>query len=184
MRLLFIPLLVLFCSTSFGQYTQKELELFKIVEEQDSLPRSIFLDSTLLPDMKFYGTNTRNVWSSKSHSGNTVEQFYDIRLAFKTHEEALAFHEKFLEENAEYGPQIKKHKLKTVGASEFKAYEGSKLINSMVKAYNMQMYCFLFVVDNYFVKCYLSCPLEFKPTAFQATINENIQRIQQVSVKG
>jgi len=184
MRLLFIPLFVLFCSTSYGQDSPEELELLAIVDQQDSLPRSVFLDSTLLPDMKFYGTNTRNVWSSKSHSGKVMEQFYDIRLVFKTHEEALAFHEKYLELNAEYGPQIKKHKLKTVGASEFKAYEGSELLNSMIKEYNLQLYCFLFVVDNYFVKCYISCPLDFKPTAFQAIINDVIQRVHQVSVKG
>lgn len=184
MRSRLIIFFALLSVQSFGQYNPEELELLAIVDQQDSLPRSVFLDSTLLPDMKFYGTNTRNVWSSKSHSGKVMEQFYDIRLAFKTHEEALAFHEKYLELNAENGPQIKKHKLKTVGASEFKAYEGSELLNSMIKEYNLQLYCFLFVVDNYFVKCYISCPLDYKPSTFQAIINDVIQRVQKVSVKG
>jgi len=183
MRSFFIILFLLIYITTFGQYTQKELEVSTIFEQQDSIPRSVFLDSTMLPEMKFYGTNARNVWSSKNHNGDEIEQFYDIRLSFKTHEEALAFHEKYLEENSEYGPQIKKHKLKTVGASEFKAYEGSKPLNSMIKGYNLQLYCFLFVVDNYFVKCYTSCPLDYKPESFQAIINDIIQRIQLVSKK-
>lgn len=162
----------------YAQFSKEEKEILDIVQAQDSLPRNIFLDSTLLSQMRLVRTNTRQVWFSTNRIEKHIEQLFDIRLKFEDHNAALKFHQKYLNENSEFGPEIKKHKIKSAGAEEFKVFKGTSIVNKMVEAYGFQMYCYLFVVDNYFVKVYVCCNIDYKPEKFQHLITDIIARIK------
>jgi hypothetical protein len=161
-----------------SQFSKEEDEVLEIVNSQDSLPRNIFLDSTLLVNMKLQATNTRQIWSSKSKTEKQIDQLFDIRLEFPTHDAAMDFHQKYLAGNSEYGPEIKKHKIPYAGAGEFRVYKGTDLINKMAEVYGLQMYCYPFFVENYFVKVYITCNKEYKPEKFQDLIGVIISRIK------
>jgi hypothetical protein len=165
-------------TNAYGQFSKEEKEILEIVKSQDSIPRSVFLDSTLLANMKVKVTNTRQIWFSKSKTEKHIDQLFDIRLKFANHDSALAFHKKYLGANSEYGPEIKKHKIKYKGADEFEAFNGADMVNKMVEPYGLQMYCYLFVVDNYFVKIYVTCNKDYKPEKFQDLVTDIINRIK------
>ncbi|MCE2743144.1 MAG: hypothetical protein LW701_06220, partial [Fluviicola sp.] len=92
--------------------------------------------------------------------------------------EATAFHKNYLKLNSENGIKHKHHGLKFEGANNFYAFDASEQINNMMKMVGMRAYCFLFVVDNYVVKLYLTSTIDSKPVKFQKLITEAISKIK------
>jgi hypothetical protein len=171
-------ILLLSIPRSMAQPAGREKEIMKIVNSRDSVPRSVFLDSVNLPEMRMRRSNTRQVWMTNGTNDKHLNQLFDIRLPFATHDSALWFHRHYLSENAEGGPEIIKHRITATGADELRVYRGSALVNGMVKQYGLQMYCYLFVVDNYFVKVYICCNIKYKPNKFEPLITDIIRRIK------
>lgn len=169
--------LVLFTHV-FGQFSKEESDVLEIVNKQDTLPRDIFLDSTLLKNMKVSTSNARQVWFSTSRTEKHIEQLFDIRLKFENHDSAMVFHKKYLGINSEYGPEIRKHKINYDGAVDFHVYKGADMVNKMVAQYGLQMFCYIFVVDDYFVKIYITCNKDYKPEKFQELVTDVILRIK------
>ena len=165
-----------FCS--FAQFTKAEYEVMDIVKKQDSLPRNIFLDSTILPNMNLWKSNTRNVWSSRSIDKKNIETLYDIRLRFANKDSAIAFHKKYINENAEFGKEIVNSNFNTKGTELFKIFYAPESLNKLMRSYNLYMFCFTFVVNNYFVKIHIACNREIQPEKFQYLIDEVIKRLQ------
>ena len=165
-------------ANSYGQNSKRDNEIYEIEKNQDSIPRSVFLDSTLLPNMTVVINNTRQVWSSNSKNDKHIMQLYDIRMRFKDHKAALAFHKKYLRENSEFGEEIFDHSINSTGADEFRVFRGTAALNALSAQMGYQMFCFLFVVDNYFVKIFISCNKTYKPEKFQDIITEAIKRIK------
>lgn len=178
MRTSITVFLLLLCGSVFGQFSKKELQLDSIFSTQDSLPRSVFLDSTLLGKMQVKAWKAQQTWFSTDKNEKHIEMLFDIRCRFSTHDSAMAFHENYLDLNSEYGPEIKQHNIKTKGASGFKVFRAPALINGMAAQSGLQMYCYLFVVDNYFVKIYVNCNKSYGPEKFQDLITESIKRIK------
>lgn len=164
---------------SFSQDEERLNEIMDIVSEQDSIDRAVFLDFKFNDDLVInHQGNWRQIWASKSMSKNEINQFYDIRLKFDSNKEALAFHKEYKVENSENGPVIKKHKIKIKGVDELGVYTQQKLIaKSMLEPMGFQAFCFIFVVDNYFVKMYTVCPLSYKAKDFEKYIVEAKNKI-------
>lgn len=165
--------------TSFGQFGGREKELIEIEKKQDSIPRSAFLDSTMIKNLNLVSSGkTRQIWYSTTNEIQEINQFYDIRLKFESKEEALFFHKKYWKENSEFGPEIKKHKIKTTGTDDFRAFKGAESINQMIARYGLQIYCFIFVVDGYFVKFYVSCSKDSKPDIIQPYVDNILGKLK------
>lgn len=177
-NLFFLFFFLLGLANVFGQNSQTEEALFAIVEKQDSIPRAVFLDEILLPNMQVSRSNTRQVWAAMATGEQAIEQLFDIRLKFDNKTEALAFHKKYLKLNSENGVEIKKHSLKAKDVTALKLYKGSALVNSLMATYGFQVYCILFVVDNYFVKLYITCASEAKPKAFERLVAAIAKKIK------
>ena len=176
-------LLLLLCLISAystnGQISERVKALIKFEKGQDSISRTVFLDASEIKGLKLMlQSNTRQIWRSTNSTSQDIEQFYDIRFKFDSNAEALAFHKEYENENAEFGPKIKKHKVKTTGAEEFAAYKGATMVNKMSAPYGLQMYCYLFVVDNYFVKFYISCKKTLAPNIIQPYLTAVIKKIK------
>jgi hypothetical protein len=171
--------LCLFATANVLAQTGREAELMKIISEQDSIPRNVFLTFSDADSMRLQSTNWRQVWSSHSRI-NHIGQLYDIRLKFKNHKDALAFYKKYLKENSEEGLEIKQHTVVAKDAEEFRIFGASAEVDKMTKMFNLptQMFCYLFVVDNYFVKVYVSCNIKYEPNKFQPLITDIIQKIK------
>lgn len=165
-------------SNVYSQNTKEETEIIEIINTQDSIPRNVFLDSTLLANMTSRSMNTRQMWYSINRTEKHIDQLFDIRIKFENHDAALKFHKKYLKTNSEEGPEIKKHKIKSEGAEEFKVFKGEKTVNALVENFGLQMYCYLFVVGNYFVKVYITCSKDYKPNKFQNLVSDIISRIK------
>ena len=166
--------------TSFGQFSPAENEMMEIVKQHGStIPQEIFLDSSTVKHMQLANATTwRHVWSDIDDSIKHVMQFYDIRLKFDSKKDALKFHKSHLGLNSEFGPKIKLHGIKSEGADAFYVFSGSKVYNQMMEPYGFQIFCILFVVDNYFVKLYVTCLKEYTPAEFQSFVTEAIRRIK------
>ncbi|MBL7942173.1 MAG: hypothetical protein JNM00_05380 [Flavobacteriales bacterium] len=161
----------------YAQWSPREQELMAIAEACDSIPRTIFLDSLELPGLHLSGaTNTHQVWSSKEHSD--IIQFYDVRLMFDAHQQALDFHRKFRNENAEFGKEITRHKIKTGNSVEFGAYHGEEALQQLMAGLGLHMYCYTFVVDRFFVKFYISCKKKVKPEVIQPYLDAALASIK------
>ncbi len=170
---------IFFHFASAAQFSVRENEAIKIEQSQDTLPRTIFLDSTDLPNLKLnFARNSRQVWSSIGRDTKEIEQFFDIRIKFESREKALAFHKEYWKENSEYGPEIRKHKVDTQGTEDFRAFKAADLLNEMSAEYGLQMYCYIFVVDNYFVKFFISCKKELAPNVIQPYVNSVVEKIK------
>jgi len=177
--LLVIKIVVLSTFSLFGQFDEREKLIMDIVNNQDTISRSLFLDSTDFKNFKLtYAGNTRQIWRSKSKETQNIEQFYDIRIKFDSKEKALAFHKEFWKENSEFGSEIKKHKIKTKGTDGFSVFNGNEVVNHMLAAYGIRHYCFIFVIDSYFVKFYISCKKELEPTIIQPYLDKVKEKIK------
>lgn len=171
-------LMLTFITTSFGQSAADENEIIDIVKTQDVLPRSVFLDSTMLPGMKLYEGNTRQGWATVDKSVGHIDQLYDIRLKFIDHQSALAFHRKFLTINSEGGPEIKDHHLNYDGADELIVFGTPAQAVKMLESEHLRIFCIVMVVDKYFVKLFINCNDKYEVAKFQPMVTEIIRRIK------
>jgi len=163
----------------FAQNTEQERELVRILESQKPIPTDLFINPNMIHPMTLVSTiNWRQVWNDKDDSLKFISQFYDVRLKFDSNKEATAFHKNYLKLNSENGIKHKHHGLKFEGANNFYAFDASEQINNMMKMVGMRAYCFLFVVDNYVVKLYLTSTIDSKPVKFQKLITEAISKIK------
>ncbi|MBN1180728.1 MAG: hypothetical protein JXB49_00475 [Bacteroidales bacterium] len=165
---------------TYGQDRDALRNLMDKVNQQDTLAREVFLDSTLLQDMKLtHALNWRQIWTFADVNTKNIDQFYDIRLKFNTEAEALAFHKKYMDINSENGPEIKKHKIQIEGVKELKVFTQNATASKMFLEPNgLQALCYLFVVDNYFVKFYITCSKEYKPDYFVPYIEAAREKIR------
>jgi hypothetical protein len=178
-KIILSTLFILTSLLSFGQFSERERELIEFEKKQDSIPKSVFLDTTDIKNLKLvYSGNTRQVWRSTNKETQNIEQFYDVRLKFDSKEKALTFHKEYWKENSEYGPEVKNHKIKVNGTEDFRVFKGSDMVNQMVAQYGLQMYCFIFVVDNYYVKFYISCKKELEPSIIQPYLDSVIKKVK------
>ena len=173
-----IVVLLFTLSNVYGQHSQDRKEVSEIIRAQDSIPRKVFLDSTFLPNMKVNVKNTIQIWDCLSKTKNHIYSLCDLRLKFADHDSALKFHKKYLEYNSEKGPEITNHKIDSKGADAFKVFNGSYFYNQMFSSGGLQIYCYLFVVDNYYVKVYIVCNKNYKPEKFQDLVKDIINRIK------
>ena len=178
MKKIFSFILFLWTISSFAQFTNAEYEVMEIVNKQDSLPRKIFLDSTILKNMDVWESNTRNVWSSKNNDKKNIETLYDIRLRFSSHDSAVYFYQKYINENAEFGKEASNSNIKSEGAELFKLFYAPETLNKLMIPYKLHMFCYIFIVNNYFVKLHITCNKEFQPEKFQYLIDEAIKRLK------
>lgn len=180
MKQFFLIILLTFTITnSLSQFSQAESEMMDIVEKNGaSIPASIFLDTSTVKDMQIANsTPWRHIWMDIEDSTKNIMQFYDIRLKFDSKKDALAFHKKYLGLNSEFGNKIKNHGINFDGASKFYVYSGSKEFTKMMDPYGYQIFCILFVVDNYFVKIYLTCKKDHSPSEYQNFVTTAINKI-------
>ena len=180
MKKIFFFICIIQTTLSWSQFSAAENEMIEIVKKHGaSIPSSVFLDTTVIKDMQIANsTSWRHIWSDIDHSVKNVMQFYDIRLQFDTKKEALKFHKSHLGLNSEYGPKIKNHGIISEGADALYVYSGSKVYSQMMEPYGFQIFCILFVVDNYFVKLYVTCRKEYTPDKFQSFVTEAISKIK------
>ena len=172
-----------FAGSSWAQFSEKENEMMEIVKENGvSIPSSAFLDTTILVDLQIANsTSWRHIWMDIEDSTKQIMQLYDIRLKFDSKKKALKFHKKFLGLNSEYGPEINNHEINFDGASIFSVFSGSLEFAKMMDPYGYEIFCILFVVDNYFAKIYLTCEKEKNPADFQKIVSSAILKIKQQS---
>lgn len=161
-------LLLVFPYISFGQNREMLIQMMDVIKLQDTISREVFLDSTMMPNMKLsHELNWRNIWSDIDVKTKSIDQFYDIRIMFKTEGDAKAFHKKYLDVNSENGPEIKKHKIDVEGITDLHIYSHNATAARMFLDDNgLQAFCMVFIVDNYFVKFYITCLKEYKPDYF------------------
>jgi len=178
MRVYLLTTLLMFITLiSFGQFTEQEQELIEFEKKQDTISRSIFLDTTDFIDLKLvYVINTRQIWRSTNKETQNIEQFYDIRIKFDSKEKALSFHEEYWKENSEFGPEIKKHEIKTNGTEDFRVFKGADIVNQMSASNGLQIYCYIFVINSYFVKFYISCKKTLQPSIIQPYLDKVIRK--------
>lgn len=179
---LFILLIVttLITPFCFSQFTQEENEMMAIIKEHGAyIPKSLFLDTSTIKHMSLANSTTwRNLWVDQEDSIKNIKQIYDIRLKFDSQKEALKFHKKYLHLNSEYAPKIKSHGIKHEGSTDFQVYSGGVEYTKMMEPYGYQIFCFLYVVDGYFVKQYITCLKEYTPSTFQYFIDSTISKIK------
>ncbi len=182
MKIIFLLLFAFTSIKTLSQFSQAENEMMEIVAKNgSSIPSSIFLDTSTVKDMQIVNnTNWRHIWMDIEDSSKNIMQFYDIRLKFDTKKDALAFHKKYLGLNSEFGNKIKNHGITFEGATKFSVYTGSKEFTKMMEPYGYQIFCILFVVDNYFVKIYLTCKKEFSPSEYQNYVSTAIKKIEMI----
>ncbi len=177
--ILYVSLLFLCFTTLFSQGNEKERELIEILENQKPIPSSIFLNTTNFQPMKLVSSNNwRHIWNDVEDSIKTISQIYDIRVKFDSNKEATQFQKEFIKINSENGIKHRKHGIKFKGANAFYVFTGNEKVNSMMKIAGLQAYCLLFVVDNYFVKLYITTKTNTKVTHFQPLIDEAISKIK------
>jgi hypothetical protein len=128
--------------------------------------------------MKLYEGNTRHGWATTDKAARHIDQLYDIRLKFIDKNAALAFHRKFLNINAENGPEITDHQLTSAGADEFRVFGTPEQSIAMLGNEGLKMFSFLMVVDRYFVKLFVICNDTYQPSKFQPMITDIIRRIK------
>ena len=148
-----------------------------IYESQDSLDRNVFLDSSDLPGMKLsHITNTNQVWTS--FDSGMIEQFYDVRLMFESPKAATKFHKKYLSFNSEGGPMIQKHGIEIEGVDELYVYEGSEVLTkAFLEPYGVKAICYLFLIEEHFVKFYITVKSDFDPSDMSPIIESARNRI-------
>ncbi|MBI1837261.1 MAG: hypothetical protein HYR91_08360 [Flavobacteriia bacterium] len=164
-----------------AQNTDQEKELVRILESQKPISTNLFVDPNIIHPMTLVSTiNWRKVWNDKDDSLKFISQFYDVRLKFESNNEAIQFHKDYLKLNSENGIKHKHHGIKFEGANNFYVFDASEQINKMMNMVGMRAYCFLFVVDNYVIKLYLTCNIDSKPAKFQKLITEAISKIKTI----
>lgn len=180
MKTTILLVLLTLSSLGFTQDNQRIDQIMEIIEDQDSISREVFLDSTTIQHMRLTSTsNWRQVWSDIDDSIKSIGQFYDIRIKFDSNEAAKNFHSEYLPENSENGPEIKKHKIKIDGVEDLSVFTQSKMMSDMfLTPYGFQALCFVFVVDNYFVKIYVTCLKEYKPKYLEKYITAVRDKIE------
>lgn len=172
-------LFIAFPLSFFAQMTKEEREAFAIEDKQDSIPRSVFLDSLLLPEMKVYRDKTRQVWSSTADSLKHFYSLYDIRLHFSTHDSALWYYREFMPVHSEYGTEIKDHSIMHDGISDFRVFKVKPALDlsAFANVPKMENYCILFVADKYFIKMFITCKKGVQLRSFQPLVTDVIKRI-------
>jgi hypothetical protein len=89
---------------------------------------------------------------------DSITRLCDIRWRFKNNKEALAFHRKYINVNAEDGREIKDYHFTIPGAKELRVFRESAAITDLAKQQKMDpsFYYYIFVVDNYVVKVFVN----------------------------
>jgi|GEM_PF-2462941 len=166
-------------NTTFAQFSEEENEMMEVVKLNGAyIPSSAFLDTSVIKKMKLANsTSWRHLWVENADTAKKIKQFYDIRLKFDSKKEAEKFHKKFLLLNSEHAEKIKIHGIKSEGTSLFSVYKGGKEYAEMMDPYGYQIICFLYVIDDYYIKQYITCKKEFTPSDFQNFIDSTISRI-------
>jgi hypothetical protein len=143
-------------------------EVMDIINASDTIPEELFLDTANIRNM-FVSNRLkyRRVWNDINDTIKSISQFYDIRIKFDSDSAALAFHREYMEESSESGPKVKIKFKSPEGVTDLRLFtQNEKIAKVFLEPYGFQAYCFLFVVDNYAVKFYISCLTSYKPDYF------------------
>ena len=179
-KIVFFFCFLFFSSTVFCQFSKEENEMMEIIKiNGSSIEKNLFLDTQIVKNMKLVNSTTwRHLWIDKEEGDKSVKQFYDIRLKFNSKRAALKFHRKYLGLNSEFSEKIKEHQINYEGSNDFYLFKGGTEYSSMMEPYGYKVYCILYVVDNYFVKQYITCLKDIEVEHFQNFISETIQKIK------
>ena len=171
---------LLLSATLFCQFSAEESEMMEIIKINGAyIKNSVFLDTATIKNMKLANNASwRHLWVDKEDTIKDIKQFYDIRLKFESKKEALKFHKKYLGLNSEYSEKIKLHGISTEGSDAFYVYKGGDEYSKMMDPYGYQVFCLLYVVDDYFVKQHITCLKEFTPQRFQNFVTTTIKKIK------
>ena len=171
---------LLFSKPSYAQFSAEEIEMMEIIKTNGAyISPSIFLDTSIIKNMKLANNNGwRHLWVDKEDTIKNIKQFYDIRLKFDTKKDALKFHKKYLGLNSEYSEKIKIHGIKFEDADAFYVYKGGKEYTQLMEPYGYQVFCLLYVVDDYFVKQHITCMKEHIPETYQNFVTTTIKKIK------
>ena len=171
---------IFFSKSTFGQFTLEETEMMEIIKVNGAyIKNSVFLDTATIKNMKLANaTSWRHLWVDKEDTIKNIKQLYDIRLKFDSKKEAIKFHKKYLDLNSEYSEKIKLHGIKFEGADVFCVYKGSKEYTELMEPYGYQVFCLLYVVDDYFVKQHITCLKEHTPSTYQNFVTTTIKKIK------
>jgi hypothetical protein len=171
---------LLFSKPLFAQFTVEETEMMEIIKVNGAyIKNSVFLDTTTIKNMNLANsTSWRHLWVDKEDSIKNIKQIYDIRLKFDSKKEAVKFHKKYLLLNSEYSEKIKIHGINFEGAELFCVYKGGNEYNQLMEPYGYQVFCLLYIVDNYFVKQHITCLKEHIPSVYQSFVTSTINKIK------
>ena len=169
-----------FSKFTFAQFTAEENEMMEIIKINGAyIKNSVFLDTSSIKNMKLANsTSWRHLWIDKEDTIKNIKQFYDIRLKFDSKKEAIKFHKKYIGLNSEYSEKIKIHEIKSEGADLFYIYKGGKEYLALMEPYGYQVFCLLYVVDDYFVKQHITCLKEHTPGMYQNFVTTTIKKIK------
>lgn len=119
------------------------------------------------------------MWNDVDDSIKSIQQFFDIRIKFDSNKAARKFHRDYLPQNSEHGTEVKNHRFKIYGVDDLKVYTQSEMMNALfLEPYGLQAFTFLFVVNDYFVKFYVTCRKDYKPKFFERYIIEARDKIK------
>jgi hypothetical protein len=164
----------------FAQFTAEEIEMMDIIKINGAyITPSVFLDTSTIKNMKLANNNGwRHLWVDKEDTIKNIKQFYDIRLKFDSKKDALKFYKKYLGLNSEYSEKIKIHGIKFEGTEMFSVYKGGKEYTELMSPYGYQVFCLLYVVNDYFVKQHITCLKEHTPSTYQNFVTTTIKKIK------
>ncbi len=169
MKYVFVLSFIFACPVmSNGQYTERAREVIRIIDASDSIPDALFLDTGIIKRMTLTNkTRVRRVWTNFNDTQKHIHQFYDLRVRFDSDSAALAFHRDYIDESSEGGPKVKTKFKSPEGVEGLKLFTHDEKLGRLIyDPYGLQVYCYLFVVDNYAVKFYIVCPNTYKPDYF------------------
>ena len=90
----------------------------------------------------------------------------------------MKFYKKYLGLNSEYSEKIKIHGIKFEGTEMFSVYKGGKEYTELMSPYGYQVFCLLYVVNDYFVKQHITCLIEHIPSTYQNFVTTTIKKIK------
>jgi hypothetical protein len=158
-------------SFNSSQFAMNEKEVARIMEIQDSLPRTVFLDSTKLQGMQVYAGKNFQYWEPRNVFNYKIKELYDIRLKFQNSDTAQKFLNHYLDVLSNNGNEIKNHKLILNGCQNLRVFTGNDWYNHKMADIGFQTFIYLFLVDNYLIKVEILCDYKFQPNKFSSLLN-------------
>ncbi|MCC6371878.1 MAG: hypothetical protein IT236_12790 [Bacteroidia bacterium] len=163
-KILVLIVLFLWSNNFFAQNSALENEFVKFEQShKDSINPVLYIGEDFYSKYGLKSVSQKQgrmqVWSHPlNFDSPDFMRIGDIRWVFKTHQEAMDFHAKYLQVNAEYGEEINMYKFKIPKVDElrvFKESEKTKFMNAEM-GFPMNFYYFIFVKDRVVAKVFVN----------------------------